>query len=139
MKKLIVLSLLLAGFLLPGGLFAADVTEEWVKRYDGPANGHDHANAIAVDSAGNVYVTGCSLGIGAPLDYDYATIKYAPDGTQLWVNRYDGPGESYEIALDSSGNVYVTGYSYGIGTDNDYATIKYDTNGTQLWVARYNG
>ncbi|MBK7446268.1 MAG: SBBP repeat-containing protein [Ignavibacteria bacterium] len=28
------------------------------------------------------------------------------------------------LVVDGSGNVYVTGYSYGNGTSNDYATIK---------------
>ncbi len=113
----------------------------WVARYDGPGYSTDEATALAVDADGNVYVTGGSVGSGA--NHDYATIKYDANGTQLWVARYDGPGNSTDeataLAVDADGNVYVTGGSVGSGTDEDYATIKYDANGNTLWVARYDG
>jgi len=116
----------------------------WVARYNGPGNGQDEAAAIAVDSSGNVYVTGRSLGLGAPESpFDYATVKYNSAGQQQWVARYNGPGnggdEAYAIAVDGSGNVYVTGLSVGLSGFGDYATVKYDSlSGTQQWVARYN-
>jgi uncharacterized delta-60 repeat protein len=103
--------------------------QQWVRRYDGSGNYDDIANAVAVDSSGNVYVTGSSYGSAGFFNQDYATIEYGPTGLQQWVARYDGPGNSDDvangIAVDGSGNVYVTGTSYGSGTDRDYATIKY--------------
>jgi len=116
--------------------------QQWVARYNGPANGWDRAAAIARDSAGNLYVTGQSLGLGT--DFDYATVKYDSTGQEQWVARYNGPGngedDAVAIATDSSGNVYVTGQSLGLGTGLfDYATIKYDSAGQEQWVARYNG
>lgn len=113
----------------------------WVKRYDGPANSADWAEALAIDASGNAYVTGRSYGSGT--DYDYATIKYDSQGNQLWVERYNGPANSSDwaraLAVDNSGNAYVTGYTSGSGTHYDYTTIKYDFQGNQLWVERYNG
>ncbi|TKJ41333.1 hypothetical protein CEE36_08435 [candidate division TA06 bacterium B3_TA06] len=115
--------------------------EEWVARYDGPGSGIDLAYALTVDDAGNVYVTGHSDGSGTAIDY--ATVKYNSSGVEEWVARYDGPPSSIDeacaIALDGSGNVYVTGHSYGSGTDDDYATVKYSSSGVQQWAARYNG
>ena len=32
----------------------------WTNRYNGPGNGDDHANAVAVDGSNNVIVTGYS-------------------------------------------------------------------------------
>ncbi|MHC4497720.1 MAG: SBBP repeat-containing protein, partial [Planctomycetota bacterium] len=114
-------------------------TELWVARYNGPGNGYDNAQALALDESGNIYVTGESEGSGT--SNDYATVKYDPDGNELWVTRYDGPGNDYDVAnaldVDNSGNVYVTGQSFEFLSD--YATIKYDPDGNELWVARYNG
>jgi uncharacterized delta-60 repeat protein len=123
--------------------YNASGQQQWVARYNGPANDDDHPAAIAVDASGNVYVTGASIGTTWP-DYDYATIKYDASGNQLWVARYNGPGNGMDfataIAVDASGNVYVTGASEGSGTGpHDYATVKYDSSGQQQWVARYNG
>ncbi|MEO0253187.1 MAG: SBBP repeat-containing protein, partial [candidate division WOR-3 bacterium] len=86
-------------------------------------------------------MTGKSLGSGTW--FDYATLKYNSAGTYLRVRRYNGPSNgddmAYAIAVDASGNVYVTGGSRGSGTRLDYATIKYNSAGDTVWVRRYNG
>jgi hypothetical protein len=116
----------------------------WSKTYNYYSNGEDRPSAIAIDGSGNVYVTGGSYASGTLMDY--ATVKYrATDGNQLWTGttgRYNGPNSNSDdfanaIAVDGSGNVYVTGKSAGLGTDYDYATIKYNTSGTQLWTSLY--
>ena len=120
----------------------------WVARHNGPGNKNDNATALAVDVAGNVYVTGSIFfydGINVYGSTDYATIKYSSNGNQLWVAQYNGPGNGADkataLAIDGNGNVYVTGNSVSLGSSykSDYATIKYDTNGNQLWVGLYNG
>ena len=113
----------------------------WAKTYDGLGHWDDLVTAIAVNSAGLVYVTGTAFGSNASLDY--VTIKYLPNGDTLWIRSYDGPGNSYEeayaLSLDRSGNVYVAGGSYGQGTLFDYAVLRYYANGDTAWVRRYNG
>jgi hypothetical protein len=115
----------------------------WVRKYNGLGNKDDEACAIAIDNSSNVYVTGGSWGTGTYMAWDYATIKYYPNGDTAWVRRYNGPGNSGDwasaIALDPSGNVYVTGGSTGTGSRVDYATIKYFPDGDTDWVRRYNG
>jgi hypothetical protein len=115
-----------------------------VRRYSGPESCNDcknEAHAIAVDNSGNVYVTGYSF--DTLTNFDYATIKYSPNGDMAWVRRYNGPGnyddDALAIAIDNSGNVYVTGWSVGSGTYSDCATMKYYPNGDIAWVRRYNG
>jgi hypothetical protein len=94
---------------------------------------------MVIDGSGNVYVTGESPGSdGFP---DYATIKYDNSGQQQWVARYNGTGNGDDgaagIAIDGSGNVYVTGGSAAPDGGFDYATIKYNAVGQQQWASRY--
>ncbi|UCE38375.1 MAG: SBBP repeat-containing protein [Thermoplasmata archaeon] len=121
--------------------YDSDGNELWVARYNGPGNGRDRSYGIELDSLGNVYIAGDSYGNGT--DSDYFTIKYDPNGTELWVVRYDGPGNDEDIVhdmdIDSLGNVFVTGHSYGTITHSDATTVAYDSSGNELWVARFNG
>lgn len=122
--------------------YSTNGTELWAERYNNSVNGNDEAVGVVVDAAGNVYVTGRSQGSGT--GYDYVTIKYDSTGNLAWdgdVRRYDGgygADEATGIAIDSLGNVYVTGKSQGSGTGSDYHTIKYDSSGNMIWRVRYN-
>jgi len=119
----------------------------WTNRYNGPGNGNDSSCAVAVDGSNNVIVTGYSAANGSvPFNYDYVTIKYSNTGVPLWTNRYNGPGNSDDnataVAVDSSNNVIVTGYSDvegGYVGNYDYTTIKYSSAGVPLWTNSYNG
>ncbi|MBM2825598.1 MAG: hypothetical protein HW402_1262 [Dehalococcoidales bacterium] len=118
--------------------YDANGNQLWAAIYDGPAHGDDSGGEIGLDSSGNLYVSFSSSANVYNNHYEYATIKYDTSGNRLWVARYDG-GHVEDMAVDASGNAYVTGYGgAGIGT-NDYVTINYDTNGNQRWVARYDG
>jgi uncharacterized delta-60 repeat protein len=109
----------------------------WTNRYGG--NSIDEASAIVVDGGGNILVTGDSSGAAS---YDYATIKYSNAGVPLWTNRYNGPSSGSDaakaIAVDTNGNVFVTGFSTGSGILFDYATVAYSSAGTTLWVQRFH-
>jgi WD40 repeat protein len=111
---------------------AATGTRLWAQRYNGPANGDDHASSVAVSPGGTrVFVTGSSQGTRSVFALDYATVAYnAATGTRLWAQRYNGPGNSYDVATSlavSPGGtrVFVTGISVGRATGFDYATVAY--------------
>jgi hypothetical protein len=111
----------------------AQIQQAWVARYNnGITNGTNQAVKIVLDSIGNIYVTGFSQNTNSNLGY--ATIKFAPNGNEVWVARYDSTNYATAtptaIALDNSNNVLVTGNAL---------TIKYDPNGNQLWTASYGG
>lgn len=114
----------------------------WTARYDGFMNAEDYPSALAVDSAGNIYITGHS-------DFEspdsgvrqFATLKYAPDGRELWRNWHVSRQEngSRSLAVDASGNVYITSLVIGPFSGRDIGFIKYDALGNRILTARYNG
>jgi DNA-binding beta-propeller fold protein YncE len=120
-------------------------TRLWLKRYNGPANGPDYAEAVAVSPAGGrVFVTGeSSVGDnpdGTP-KYDYLTVAYnAATGAQLWVTRSISRGSAGVVAVSPDGaEVFVTGTMNPVGSAWDYLTVAYNAaNGAQLWARRYN-
>jgi hypothetical protein len=115
--------------------------QQWIQTYDGGASGSDQGEAIAVDSAGNVYVAGYTT-----TTYPQCTLlKYNSSGVLQWVRTYAGPNCGPDImnifkavAVDSSNNVYVTGYCENSSTSQDYVTIKYNSAGVQQWIKTYD-
>ena len=122
----------------------------WTARYENPGALADAPTAMTIDAAGYIYITGYSHGHPSIISsQDYVTLKYSPDGTQVWAARYSGPTNSPSgatsvdypraIVVDSDGQVYVTGLSSDSGGNaRDYATVKYDADGNQLWAAIYD-
>ena len=49
-----------------------------------------------------------------------------------------GTNQAVKMALDSAGNIIITGFSQNTNTNLGYVTIKYAPNGNLLWIARYD-
>ena len=99
----------------------------------------DHGRGVVVDSAGNAYVTGrtdaafTGTNLGGN---DIFLTKYDTSGYQQWITQIGTSGDDRArgVAVDSSGNAYVTGLTYGALTGSnagggDVFLLKYDTNG----------
>lgn len=97
-----------------------------------PASNSANAFSVAVDGSGNVYAFGQSDDTGRTA---FQLAKYNTSGTLQW-QVYLGSASSYVagrgMVVDSSGNIYVCGYSGYRGT-NDFIIAKYDTSGTLQW------
>jgi uncharacterized delta-60 repeat protein len=121
--------------------YLSDGTVAWVRRFEGP-HSNDVAHALAVDSSGNVYVTGYGRNVGFT-QFDFLTVKYDAAGALKWFRWYDRHGTggdwAFDIAVDESEGVYVTGVSQSPAGDDDYQTIKYDLDGSLLWARTYDG
>jgi len=115
----------------------------WHANYSGSRGGvGGQARAVTVDSAGNVYAAGfVGDGVIFNTNYDYLVVKLGPDGAERWAQRYNGPGNGFdqatEVAVDTEGGVYVSGFSYGLG--HDWATLKYGPDGAPQWERRHSG
>jgi hypothetical protein len=135
----------------------------WAKSFGGSQV--DEGNSIAVDSSGNVYTTGYfelivdfDPGVGTTNltsagGHDAFVSKFNSSGDLIWAKSFDGSydTEAISIAVDSSGNVYTTGYFDGIadfdpgaGTANlalaGYADVfvsKLDSSGNYVWAKSF--
>ena len=116
----------------------------------GASSGYDYGNAIAVDSSGNVYVTGdSSASWGFPLNAysggdDIFVLKLSSSGAVQWNTFFgssNGNDDGLGIAVDGSGNVYVTGYSsasWGFPLNaysggDDIFVLKLSSSGAVQW------
>jgi PKD repeat protein len=121
-----------------------NVNKAGIRVYDGNGADVDEPFGMVLDSAGNVYVCGASREnhTTGGANTDGIVLKYAADGTRSWVHLYDSPATAlddyyYDIALDSVGNVLVTGYG-GNSAAGDYVTTKLDSAGSVVWTTRFN-
>lgn len=130
----------------------------WAKNFS--AAGREESWGIATDPSGNVYITGiftsASVTFGAftltnsAVNYDGVfVVKLDTDGNVLWAKKGIGSAldkESNDIAVDTSGNVAIAGYtSFGTlnfegaslnnASNGNLFVIKFDTNGNVLWSA----
>ena len=121
--------------------------QRWLRRYDGPADGYDFGQDIAIGPGDELYITGYSDGVDS--GPDYGTISYdGATGQRRWVKRFDGPAHDSDTARavsvspDGSG-VFVTGWSFGLDSADfpfDILTVGYDSaDGHRRWMQRYNG
>ena len=118
--------------------------KQWTKQLGTKRN--DRATGVATDSSGNIYVTGYTYwrldGNTHAGSNDAFVVKYLDNGTKLWTKQFGTPSSDLAdgVATDSSGNVYVVGYTYGDldGNTNtgasDIFVVKYNSSGTKQWT-----
>ena len=113
---------------------------QWQNIHNDSAFAQAEAKAIALDTIGNIYVTGSESHAG---DWNIITIKYDVSGNELWTREYSGNGnstdEGADIAVSDSGEVYVTGYVTDSASAQDIILIKYNSSGGLEWVKQFNG
>lgn len=114
-------------------------TLQWQRQLGGTGSGVERARGIAVDSSSNVYTVGTTTSTTGGLARFIIT-KHNTSGAIQWQRFLGGTGgqEGYSIAVDSSANVYVCGYSDTSGT-KDCLVAKYNTSGTLQWQRTLGG
>ncbi|MCX6830881.1 MAG: SBBP repeat-containing protein [candidate division Zixibacteria bacterium] len=114
----------------------------WMAAFDDTVC-HVYAKRVEVDSSGFVYVAGEILHTGPPYTHGIVVIKYSPSGDTAWVRIFHRSPESYEVAnglaVDESGNVYITGSTQTLGGEANYEflTLKYSPAGVLEWSRFY--
>jgi uncharacterized delta-60 repeat protein len=118
-----------------------DGSQIWLVTWGG--GGDNEGHRVALDSEGNIIVTGTRQHppYGPYSDvWDYHTIKYDPNGKEIWGRTYWNGYANWPmgLAVDSADNVIVTGYSSDGSTESNYYTIIYDKDGNEIASATYD-
>lgn len=112
----------------------------------GGSTGFEHGYDIAVDSAGNAYVTGTTIATdfpttanalqptkltGSSQDTGFVT-RLSPGGTLFYSTYLSGSqsNQIYGIGTDGAGNAYVTGACNGLGIPTTANAFISGTSGT---------
>ncbi len=129
--------------------------QTWLWAKSATGTGADEGNSSAVDTSGNVFITGC---FSSPtITFGTSTLTNTGGGFNVFIAKYDANGnalwaksagtdndQSYSVSTDATGNVFVTGYfdspaitfgSYILTNTNVYSDAfiaKYDANGNVL-------
>jgi hypothetical protein len=119
-------------------------TLQWVQKAGGAS--YDYGFSLAVDGSGNIFVTGDFNGTAT---FGTATItstggddifiaKYNSSGVLQFVQKAGGGGYDYgsSIALDNSGNIYITGAFNGTSTFGNYSITS--AGGNDIFIAKCN-
>ncbi|MBX7042484.1 MAG: SBBP repeat-containing protein [Ignavibacteria bacterium] len=119
----------------------AQVSQEWVARYNGPEGLGDFSRAITADRYGNVTVAGWLY--ESTFGYaDILTLRYSASGSLLWSAIYAGGpffDEGVDVQSDDLGNVYVGGSVYNATVPEGVLIIKYNAVGNVVWSEFYGG
>lgn len=113
----------------------------WQQEWNGTDSGNDYATCVAY--SGSMIVVGGATYDSTQAAYDYIILAYnATDGTLLWSQDYNGTGNGHDapasIIIDS-GDVFITGGSFGSTTLLDYATLRLrGGDGLIIWQQRYD-
>lgn len=122
-------------------------TKIWSKQYGSESS--DVSYGIVSDQSEQIYITGYSSGSlnggGHVGNKDIFMIKLDSDGNEIWTKQY-GTTESdigSDIALDDSGNIYITGTTWGdldgsgnLGNQDIFIT-KFDSGGDHIRTKQF--
>ena len=136
-----------------------DSSGNWLWAKNARESPYDYGHGIAVDASGNSYVTGYFSGtatfgsttLTSSGGADIFVAKLDSSGNWLWANNAGGTSDECGngIAVDASGNSYVTGYFYDSATFGsttltnngvyDIFIAKLDSSGNWLWAKNAGG
>lgn len=114
-------------------------TLQWQRAFGGGSD--ENGFEIGLDSNDNLYVIGSTKSAGTGTQ-SYILSKWDSSGTIQWQRVLGGSGAESEprLAIDSSGNIYGTGYTNTSGFGNlDMNVFKYDSSGNLQWQRTFGG